>query len=183
MTSRSRKLTPEQEALVAEHHAFKVHAAQVAHLWGYDNNLCNTFDTVLINAGLPGRGTYYRNYGRGDGSELLAGEDTVEAFEAWKASTVAALTGAGVQYGYGDDLVATVLREAGFDVPERTEVEAFIEGTFKVPVTVTRIGDEPLIDAYNRSVERDRYRRVGYLVNSALNEDDNDSVTWKLVTE
>jgi hypothetical protein len=143
---------------------FKERASKVLQAGCESEGLCATADQILAEVGLQPRPNYVRQmvedaryraqrsidrYSNNPYVKVevvtpeLVGEDTDEAFNAWRAATGKRLHEEADHHGYGR--AVPVIVEAGFPAPVETEV--VVEGTFRLTRPVKRFGDENLIDA------------------------------------
>lgn len=161
---------PAELTLAEQHRAAKLRIASVIHQAAEGRGWCTDFDRILIEAGLPVRECNNYDFTPKHRIAAVEGEDTVEAFEAWKRNAARVLSyKAGV---HGIEGCEKTFEAAG--LPTAIKRDVFIEGTFRVPMTVNVIEGDDLITGTNARAVRDT------VTNRFLS---GDFVTWKLVTE
>lgn len=171
----------EETTLAEQHLAYKQELTKKLHDEANRRDWCSTFDERMVDAGLLGRGNFYGpNCGDPDCRTCKTrtriepvGEDTIEAFEAWKRQAAKKLYQAAETYELGrvDDLAEEL------DLPKRNElyrtIDVVAEGTFTVSLGEIEVPiEDDLVDHVNR-------RQVADVVRDALWYD-AEGVTWKL---
>lgn len=128
-------------SLPEQHASFKQAMTQI--LWREANsrNLCGQFDRVMQTIGLPRR--MEARYEHAD-TDNIVGEETVEEFERWKRKANRILARACRRQDFAPRDIQRVFAECGLVTLERVTVT--VTGTFTVPVTAWRLGDEILYE-------------------------------------
>ena len=169
----AKQSTPDYTPEVGQ--AFKENLVRLAHEWATAGRQCETFDQILLRAGLPGRPDFHERYDY-IAAPPLVGEATVEEFEAWKQTTEQTFWQKADEYGVGtsaDDL----LEQAGLRRrPAYVDVAVVVEGTFSVPLNITMREGGDVIDHVNAaSFARSVYNHLNY----GSTESDAE-VDWKV---
>lgn len=150
--------------LERKHREFKEQAARVLHREADEREYCSGFEDVICRYGLPPRPGKSGNY-----PTTVVGEATEQEFEQWRRRTARALHLAGstrAVYKYEE-----ILREAGLTQVKFRVQTRWVEGTFRVPVTIEVYEDEdPQIDRV--SVQR-----------AISSNAEDDRVTWTIGDE
>lgn len=162
---------PSTEPTLAEKHLeLKRQAADRLHRYGDNRGYCDTFDRVLEECGIPGR-DYVDGYRRTVTVELT-GEDTEEAFQAWRLEASRGLHEEARHRGFGRENVDVIMQEAGLLTRREVfkPVIAVVEGNFRYEIEVETQEGQDLIDAVpNHHVREQVYTRFN-----------TDEVQWKV---